>query len=54
MSLSAHLPPMNKISQEIIVQLVAVLAAAWLISKVPAFKAIVSGNTLSPLENPPV
>ncbi len=57
MAVSAHLPPLPKISQEIITQLIAVLCAAWIISKVPQFKAILSGagvtgNSLSKLDNP--
>lgn len=53
MSIAAHLPPLEKISQEVIVQVCGVLIAAWLISRVPAFKRIVQGNTLNPLENLP-
>ena len=52
--IKAFVPTLPRLTQEIIVQLIAVLAAAWIISKTPAFKAIMqSANSLSVLDNPP-
>ncbi|MBS6361488.1 hypothetical protein [Burkholderia sp.] len=46
MSLSAYLPTKHRLAQEIIATTVGVLVAAWIISKWPAAKRLVDGNTV--------
>ncbi|WP_321921057.1 hypothetical protein [Burkholderia sp. BCC1998] len=46
MSLSAYLPSKHRLAQEVIATTVGVLVAAWIISKWPAAKKLVDGNTI--------
>lgn len=50
-SSNSWLPSKYRISQEIIATTIGVLVAAWIISKVPAMKALVDGNTIWATEN---
>ncbi len=43
---NSYLPSRFRLSQEIIATTVGVLVAAYIISKVPAFKKLVDGNTI--------
>ena len=43
---ASYLPSRYRLSQEIIATTVGVLVAAWIVSKVPAFKSLVDGNTI--------
>ncbi|AQQ17352.1 hypothetical protein A8D61_02170 [Burkholderia cenocepacia] len=47
----SYLPTRYRLSQEIIATTVGVLVAAYIISKVPAFKKLVDGNTIWATEN---
>ncbi|ONO14299.1 hypothetical protein [Burkholderia cenocepacia] len=51
MSEPSYLPTRYRLSQEIIATTVGVLVAAYIISKVPAFKKLVDGNTIWATEN---
>ncbi|AIV52871.1 Uncharacterised protein [Burkholderia pseudomallei] len=46
MSEPSYLPTRYRLSQEIIATTVGVLVAAYIISKVPKFKALVDGNSI--------
>ncbi|MEN2471062.1 hypothetical protein [Burkholderia sp. GS2Y] len=41
-----YLPTWPRLSQEVIATTVGVLVAAWIISKVPAAKKLVDGNSI--------
>lgn len=46
MSIQKYIPDLPKVSQEVIAVLAATLIAAWLISKVPAWKNLVRENSI--------
>ncbi|WP_189595295.1 hypothetical protein [Trinickia symbiotica] len=43
---TSYLPSLPRLSQEVIATTVGVLVAAYLISKVPAWKKLVDGNSI--------
>ncbi|MBX3766556.1 MAG: hypothetical protein QM625_22695 [Ralstonia sp.] len=50
--MSEYLPTKQRLAQEVIATTVGVLVAAWIISKVPRFKALVDGNSIWALTQP--
>ena len=48
---ASYLPSRFRLSQEIIATTVGVLVAAYIISKVPAWKKLVDGNSVWSTEN---
>lgn len=46
MSAASYLPTRYRLAQEIIATTVGVIVAAWIISRVPAVKSLVDGNTI--------
>ncbi|WP_166454472.1 hypothetical protein [Lacisediminimonas profundi] len=51
MSISKYIPPLDKVSQEVIAVLIATVVAAWVISQHPRLQKLVRGNSVpSPLD----
>jgi hypothetical protein len=48
MQINKFLPTPEKLSQEVIATLAAILISAWLVSKVPAFKNLVRESNTQP------
>ena len=44
--MNAYIPSIPQVSRELLAVLIATLGAAWIISRVPAWKRLVSENSL--------